>query len=280
MKWQNKIGLGSVQFGLPYGISNLTGQTSVEEVSRILDLAFANKIQIIDTASAYGTSESVIGLLNDNRFSIVSKFGPSSSSEDIRTQLENSLSQLKTESLYGYLAHQPLNLLDNITVWEELQNLKAEKKINKIGFSLNSPIEYYQLKAVGIEPDLVQVPFSYFDTRFKDVLIELKQKSCEVHTRSTFLQGLFFSKIKKLSSYFDELKPKLNDLQIINKDKLEGALLAYVLKQEFIDVVIMGVENASQLNSNFESLEFAPHLEQLEKSFSEKLVMPMNWPQK
>lgn len=280
MKWQNKIGLGSVQFGLPYGISNITGQTTIDEVSRILDLAFVNKIQIIDTAAAYGTSESVIGLLNNNRFSIVSKFGPCSSAEEIRIQLDNSLSKLKTESLYGYLAHQPLNLLNNINVWKELQNLKAEKKINKIGFSLNAPDEYYKLKAVGIEPDLVQVPFNYFDNRFKEALIELKQKGCEVHTRSTFLQGLFFTKTEKLSSYFDELKPKLLDIQTINKEKLEGALLAYVLKQEFIDVVIMGVENVSQLNSNLESIRFAPHLEPLETTFSENLVMPMYWPQK
>ena len=278
MKWHNKIGLGSVQFGLPYGISNQTGQTPIEEVSKILDLAYANGIRIIDTASGYGTSESVIGILNNNRFFIVSKFGPSASTKDIREQLAKSLSLLKTDSLYGYLAHRPLDLLDNIVVWQELQKLKSENKIQKIGFSLNSPDEYYQLKEAGMEPGLVQVPFNYFDTRFKEVLMELKAKGCEVHTRSTFLQGLFFTDSEKLSPFFDELKPKLHYLHTTYKDTLEGTLLAYVLQQEFIDVVIMGVENASQLSANMESIAVAPQLEPLEGTFSEKLVMPMHWP--
>lgn len=278
MKWQNKIGLGSVQFGLPYGISNQTGQTPIDEVSKILDSAFAEGIRIIDTASAYGTSESVIGMLNNNRFSIVSKFGPSSSVKDIRQQLENSLSALNAKSLYGYLAHLPLDLLENPIVWQELQKMKTENKIQKIGFSLNAPNEYYLLKAAGIQPDLVQVPFNYFDTRFKEVLTELKAKDCEVHTRSTFLQGLFFTETEKLSSFFDELKPNLQYLHKSYKSKLEGVLLSYVLQQDFIDVVIMGVENVTQLKKNLESIAVAPELEPLAVSFPEKLVMPMHWP--
>ena len=278
MKWHNKIGLGSVQFGLEYGISNQSGQTSFEEVAKILDLAFAQNIQIIDTASGYGTSESVIGDLNKNRFSIVSKFMPSQSAEDIRNQLQKSLSLLKIKTLYGYLAHRPLDLIENIVVWKELQKLKDEKKIHKIGFSLNTPEEYHQLKSAGFIPDLVQVPYNYFDTRFKEVLIELKKIGCEVHTRSTFLQGLFFAKTEKLSSFFDELKPNLNQLQKIHQDKLEGALLAYVLEQEFIDVVIMGVENEYQLRNNINSIATAPQLELLKVAFSEQLIMPGHWP--
>lgn len=278
MKWQNKIGLGSVQFGLPYGISNQNGQTPIEEVSKIFDLAYANGIRIIDTASGYGTSESVIGKLDNNRFSIVSKFGPSSSVEDVRQQLKNSLSALNAKSLYGYLAHRPLDLLKNPIVWQELQKLKAEKKISKIGFSLNSTDEYQKLKSAGMKPDLVQVPFNYFDTRFREVLTELKTNGCEVHTRSTFLQGLFFTDTKKLSPFFDELKPNLQYLHKTYNNKLEGALLSYVLKQDFIDVVIMGVENAAQLEVNLKSIAVAPELEPLAVSFPEKLVMPMHWP--
>ena len=278
MKWHAKIGLGSVQFGLPYGISNKTGQTSSEEVSEILDLAYHNGIKIIDTASAYGTSETVIGSLNHDRFLVVSKFMPSQSVKDIRAQLEKSLALLKAKSLYGYLAHRPLDLITNKIVWEELRKIKAEKKIQKIGFSLNSPDEYYQLKSAGIEPDLVQVPYNYFDTRFKKVLLELKDKGCEIHTRSTFLQGLFFTDITKLSSFFDDLKPSLKYLQETYKDKLQSTLLNYVLQQDFIDVVIMGIETAAQLELNLNSIESAADLDSLEKSYPEELLMPMNWP--
>lgn len=278
MELQNKIGLGSVQFGIPYGISNQNGQTPFDEVAKILDFAFSSNIKIVDTASGYGTSESVIGELNKSRFEIVSKFMPSNSEVDIRKQLEKSLSLLKIESLYGYLAHRPLDLLDNIVVWNELKKLKSEMKIKKIGFSLNTPEEYYQLKSAGLEPDLVQVPFNYFDTRFKEVLIELKNAGCEVHTRSTFLQGLFFADTEKLPNFFNELRPIIKNLQNNYKEKLEGVLLSYVLQQEFIDIVIMGVENEGQLKKNINCIDNASQLESLKVTFSEQVLMPMHWP--
>lgn len=278
MKSLSKIGIGSAQFGLPYGISNTTGQTPPDEVAKIFDVAFSNGINIIDSASAYGTSESVIGLLNRNRFSIVSKFMPPTAEESINFQLEQSLSKLKVASLYGYLAHRPLELIHNKKVWQELLALKAEKKIKKIGFSLNAPEEYYQLYSAGFKPDLVQVPYNYFDTRFKEILIALKAEGCEIHTRSVFLQGLFFADVNKLSLFFDEVKPILSYLHKTYTDTLQGVLLNYVLQQEFIDVVIIGVENAAQLEANIKSMENTTVLRPLDINYSEQIVMPMHWP--
>jgi aryl-alcohol dehydrogenase-like predicted oxidoreductase len=50
------------------------------------------------------------------------------------------------------------------------------------------------------------------------------------------------------------------------------------MQQDFIDVVIMGIENASQLESNLQSLENATNLETLTSVYSEEIVMPMHWP--
>src|SRR5258707_14484229 len=125
MEFNSKLGLGSAQFGLPYGITNKSGQTSVEEVTRILALAFNHGIRLIDRASAYGNAETILGqnILND--FKIVSKFMPSDDSS-IDTQLHKSLAHLKVPSLYGYLAHRPLNVLDHPEQWEELSILKLK----------------------------------------------------------------------------------------------------------------------------------------------------------
>ena len=56
-----KLALGTVQFGLPYGITNQQGQVPSDEVARMLKLAAASGIDTLDTASTYGTSESVLG---------------------------------------------------------------------------------------------------------------------------------------------------------------------------------------------------------------------------
>lgn len=51
-----KLALGTVQFGLPYGVANQQGQVTETEVNSILDLASANGINTLDTAIAYGES--------------------------------------------------------------------------------------------------------------------------------------------------------------------------------------------------------------------------------
>ena len=278
MNLTNKIGLGSVQFGIPYGVSNKEGQTSSIEVTKILKYANKLGITVIDTASAYGNAEEVLGQNDLNCFKIISKFMPLEVGDSISIQLEKSLSNLKINSLYGYLAHRPLNLIDNPKEWEELLKLKQENKIKKIGFSLNEPRELDLLLNKGMMPDLIQVPYNYFDNRFKDILIELNAKGCEIHTRSTFLQGLFFTDVQKLPSFFDQVKKNIGDLQIKYENNLSSVLLKYVLSLDFIDVVIMGVENKMQLKNNLTNIENAQFLSPKDFNFSEDVIMPSNWP--
>ena len=56
-----RIGLGTAQFGLAYGISNSGGQVPLETVQAILTRATGLGITHLDTAPAYGTAESVVG---------------------------------------------------------------------------------------------------------------------------------------------------------------------------------------------------------------------------
>jgi aryl-alcohol dehydrogenase-like predicted oxidoreductase len=278
MSLNHKVGIGSVQFGIPYGVSNNHGQTTSEEVTKILNYANKSGIKFIDTASAYGNAEEVLGFNDLNNFKIISKFMPQEENNSISFQLKTSLKKLNVDSLYGYLAHRPLSLLDNQKQWEELLVLKQENKVRKIGFSLNEPSELVLLLNNGMIPDLIQVPYNYFDNRFKDILIDVKAKGCEIHTRSTFLQGLFFTDVKKLPSYFDDVKKNINELQINLSDNLSGALLKHVLSLDFIDVVIMGVENVIQLKINLKDIDSAEVLTSKEFNFSQSILMPSNWP--
>lgn len=280
MTYTSKIGIGTVQFGVPYGISNFEGQTPEMEVSNILALASNFGIEIIDTAASYGNSEVVLGKYLSDRFDVVSKFMPSSNGVSVTCQFEDSLNALKKDHLYGYLAHRPLELISTREDWEEIQILKSNKKISKIGFSLNDPAEYYLLTEANIIPDIVQVPFNYFDSRFKEIAISLKEQGCEVHTRSTFLQGLFFMDTKKLSDFFTPLVSNIEYLQETYGNSLSASLLKYVLDQPFIDKVILGVEKSSQLEDNLNGLVKASQLPALSTKFTDNLIMPMHWPKK
>jgi len=273
----SKIGIGSAQFGISYGISNFKGKTTSEEVRKILDLAEKSGIYTLDTAAAYGDAEDVLGRYNLSKFMVVSKFMPPENGQKIRNQLLSCLTKLKTTSIYGFLAHRPLNLNDNPWQWDELKELRSEGLIRKIGFSLNEPSELDALLSKGINPDLIQAPFNYFDRRFVRQLIQLKEKGCEIHTRSTFLQGLFFADMKKISTHFDEVKPIINALQE-SVAFLSGSLLRFVIEQPFIDKVIIGVENSNQLLVNLETVEQSSELPELTKHIPRKILIPSKWP--
>ena len=53
----NKVGIGTAQWGMDYGISNMSGKTTKDEAKSILEIAKSVKIKLIDTACLYGTAE-------------------------------------------------------------------------------------------------------------------------------------------------------------------------------------------------------------------------------
>lgn len=273
-----KIGIGTVQFGTDYGISNTQGQTPPDEVTRILEICRQYGVTLLDTASAYGEAEKVIGANDLKGFRIVSKFMPPEILS-IEDQLKQSLTNLYRDSLYGYLAHRPKDLLNNPAQWVVLQQLKDLGRIKKIGFSLNKPAELHALIKENMIPDLVQLPFNYFDKRFENDLELLKRYNCEIHTRSVFLQGLFFKKTEELSLFFDQVKPVIQRLQR-DYSSLAQSLLMHVLQHPLIDRVIIGVNNSKQLLSNLTGFGPTEELPPIQIEIPDEILIPSNWPAK
>jgi aryl-alcohol dehydrogenase-like predicted oxidoreductase len=275
----NKIGIGSVQFGMNYGVSNESGQTALEEVGNILDFAQSNDIQYIDTASGYGNAEVALGNYDLSVFNVISKYIPPADAGSIQTQINESLSRLGLKSLYGYLSHRPTDLLQNPSQWAALQEVKAKGLTGKIGYSLNEPQELDALLKANMIADLIQVPYNLFDNRFENQMRELKSKGCEIHTRSTFLQGLFFVDADNLDPHFNQVASEIRQLQQQYGDQLSQYLLQYVISRDFIDVVVLGVENQQQLQSNIMDLENTKDsLKPPANPISETILMPSMWP--
>lgn len=279
MQGKTKLALGSVQFGLVYGISNTQGQTSAEEVSLILAEANANGINTIDTAAAYGNAEEVLGKNNLNNFSIVSKFISPSKFGSIETQFSKTVSDLGIDSLYGYLSHRPEEIINDAGQWQTMKELQAKGLIKKIGFSLNTTQELETLLSKGFMPGLIQVPFNYLDRRFETLAVQLKEQGCEIHTRSAFLQGLLFKDPGTLPDFFAKVKPLIGALQSL-KALLPAALLQFVLEKKFIDKVVIGVENLQQLKQNIAAADTAVSatLPVTEAVIPENILMPSCWP--
>lgn len=257
-----KLGLGTVQFGTPYGISNKSGQVDAAEVGKILQLAASSGIQILDTAAGYGNSETVLGasLAPAHNFSIVTKILPLKTDpirpEDV-ARLEkafyDSLRHLGQSSVYGLLVHHPADLLSSggERLYALLQSWRAEGLVGKIGVSVYDKDEVDCLFG-KYAFDLVQLPLNVFDQRLvhNGTLKRLHQAGVEIHVRSAFLQGLLLMPSAALPPYFASLKPHheayLDVLAKLGLSPVAGAL-GYFHRLPEISTVLVGVETSTHL---------------------------------
>lgn len=262
-----KIGIGSVQFGLDYGISNDSGAVTQNEINNILSFAKENDINIIDTASTYGDSETKLGISQlSNEFKIVTKLPlvKNISKDEIYNFLVNSfldsLSKLHLSKCYGLLVHHADELINpnyRNEIIGALKFLKDQHLVEKIGFSFYSESQFNQIIDFFV-PDIVQLPINLFDQDFSRTgfLRRLKEFNIEIHSRSCFLQGLVFLKPDLLHPYFNFAQEQLIAFQNILKEykitPLEAAI-AYCKGIPEIDKIIFGICSKNELSEILEA---------------------------
>ncbi|MDT8375576.1 MAG: aldo/keto reductase [Mariprofundaceae bacterium] len=257
-----KIGLGTAQFGMDYGISNREGKTDVAEVVRILTAASESGIRVLDTASAYAKSEAVLGdvLSPSLPFSIVTKTPPVTVDVITEREIENvssafysSLEKLGQKSIYGLLVHQADRLLveGGWKIFDQMQAFKKSGLVSKIGVSVYDRVTLDRILD-RFPLDLIQIPLNVFDQRMlaNNYLANLKKAGIEIHARSAFLQGLLLMEPDKLPAHFssiiDHVRSYRSYLAVHEISPLEAAL-GFVLSLNEVDVVLCGVNNLDQL---------------------------------
>ena len=284
----NKIALGTVQFGMDYGISNKRGKIPRDEVFEILKEASEFGIDTLDTAYLYGESETVIGDFikkYKKQFRLVTK-SPDCKIEQIEDLFDISLKKLNIRRIYGYLIHNFQHYKENPKIWDILEKLKKENKIQKIGFSLYYPSELECLLKKKIEIDIIQVPYSIFDRRFEPFFNEIKNKNVEIHVRSVFLQGLVFKNPEELVGHFAKIKEKilaLNSLSMKYDIPMGALCLNFAILNDSVDKVVVGVDSIENFKENVSSLDYLTDVRNIINQLSqfkeddEKIILPVNW---
>ena len=274
----NKIVLGTVQFGVPYGI-NSAGCPDEQAVKTILNKALSSGINTLDTSSGYGESEEILGrtIPKSQPFKIISKYPKGNT--PVREMFQSSLDRLNVSKLYGYLLHHFEVYKDNPKIWNEFKALKEEGIVKHIGFSLYMPDELELLLENNVDFNLLQIPRNVFDGKFDPYLKELKKRGVEIHVRSTFLQGLFFKDRNALPGKLLPLRKYLLQLDEYSRKKglnISEIALNFNLQNPYIDGVLIGVDNVQQLQMNVSSIKDKPI--NLEIQVKEKdLLNPVNW---
>ena len=249
----SKLSLGTVQFGLDYGITNKEGQVAINEVEDILNFAKQKNIKTLDTAALYGNSEDILGQIGVKSYQIITKTSLLKDGVDkVINNFYKSLRKLNREKVEGLLIHD-IGDIENKhfdILFSKLKEFKEKGSIEKIGFSTYTPMQVDFLLG-NFEFDLIQVPLNVFDTRLIEggQLQALKNKDIEIHTRSVFLQGLLLD-FNALGDYFSTWKSEFDSYQnMVDQSGLSLVeyALNYVLNIKEIDKVLVGVNNKKQL---------------------------------
>ena len=281
-----KIILGTAQFGMEYGVANNKGKIKSTEILRILNFLNEKKIEFLDTAYSYGTSQKEIGKhfkKTQKKFKIITKLSLKNNN-NIINQFETSL------KLLGYtpnivLAHNYKDYL-NPNFHYQIKILKKNYAVNYFGVSLYNVNELNKVLAYK-KPDFIQIPLNILDQRFGDkkILNKLKKNSIKIIARSVFLPGLFFKDKNFIFKNFENIKNKYLKLsEIAKKEKVNLAQLSlnWVFHIKEIDYIIIGIDNLKQLKQNIKNLKKKisyQNTEEIKKynSNDNKIIKPYLW---
>ncbi len=254
----NRLALGTVQFGLPYGIANQSGQVSRDETKAILDHAWAAGLDTLDTAIAYGESEQRLGEIGVGQWQVISKLPAipepcTNVAVWVQDSVLGSLGRLRIPRLRGLLLHRPQQLLgpQGDALYRALGAVRDQGKVEKIGVSIYNPDEldvlwpHYQF-------DLVQAPFNIMDRRLATSgwLARLHQAGTEVHIRSVFLQGLLLMEAARRPATFNRWQPLWDQWHHWLDDQALTPLqacLSFAISQPEINRVVVGVDSLKHL---------------------------------
>jgi len=291
--------LGTVQFGMPYGIANTKGQPAYEDVRAILAGACAGGVNCLDTAAAYGQSEELIGralaeLSLADQVIVVTKIPAIPAdcvahpevTRFIRNSVTISLSRLRMAALPICLFHHEN---DNRHL-DVLQALQKEGLIRHIGVSCGSRPDTALALASGSAAEALQVPANILDPRHirSGAFAQAHKRGVAVFIRSVYLQGLALMPEHEIPAELQAVIPIRRNLAELAAEAGMGMAelaLRYMLSQPGVTCIITGVESLDQIRQNIALFSKGPLDASLVAAVAravpelpEKVVSPTMWP--
>ena len=266
---QAPLCLGTVQFGLAYGINNRSGRPEQQRVFAILDRALAAGIDRLDTAAAYGEAEKVLGEYIRSRqvadrVKVVSKLRPDfldntykgtvSLEQAVSDEVQASLERLGLARLDGYLLHSAsCEQLEHGELGAALASVRESGLVRQVGASLYTPEQ--AMTALQTDwLDAVQVPYNILDRRLDQAGFfdrnSRRSRPLTVYVRSLLLQGLLLMSEQEIPPHLSAIVPHLRELdQWLAGQGIDrlAAAFGFVASRPGVDAVVVGVDSVEQL---------------------------------
>jgi aryl-alcohol dehydrogenase-like predicted oxidoreductase len=288
---ENRFSLGTVKFGMSYGVGVMHSQVPTETVKNIVEAAWLSGCRTIDTAMNYGQSEQLLGGIGVNKWKIYSKLPgmPELSSaifDWVHNKIVTSLSNLKVKKLHGLLLHRPQDLFSHNgdDLYNALLRIKALGLVDKIGVSIYDPSEL-ELITTNFTFDIVQAPLNIIDRRLlkSGWLSRLHKMGVEVHVRSVFLQGVLLMSSAERPEYFQQwnsLWEKWDKWLLVNNLSPLQACLGFLYDLKEIKRIVVGADTPGQFIQVVDNLICAISPPELFSSNDLRLINPSLWSHK
>ena len=249
--------LGTAQFGMDYGIVNVSGKPTKNVIFGILDLAWEKGIRRFDTAPGYG-SEALLGEfimangLQDEAIILIKTPSLENSNDYkqfIRISLESSLENLGCPVDILFF-HNPVDSKLLLEYPDFFGKLLHKYPVSTLGVSVYEPQEVEQLFGCHFELAF-QFPFNVLDRRFEHVNVPKGKR----YARSVFLQGVLASpnglRLDAPLELFN-LQKKYHDKLADNHLDPVSFAISFALRSDAVDYLLIGVDSAKQLQDILE----------------------------
>jgi aryl-alcohol dehydrogenase-like predicted oxidoreductase len=300
-----QLGLGTVQFGVPYG-NNAQGLLMSEaEVRAIVLEALEAGVNFYDTAHTYGVAEERLGaipeLWRDHSLQVSTKI-PSTSPEiwtsekTYRAYLVETINMSKKR-----LGVQKLGLLQfhqsAVPFLTSKAVLSAIKSVLEAGYCEQVGFSVYEVEEAEAALDwphtaTLQIPLNILDRRFSspELVERYRKQNIKIIGRSAFMQGVLIptaeipNVIRK--AWLVELR-NLYEKALGNQDAVRYCL-TYLVQNcgRFLDVALVGVDSLQSFKQNHREFCHAQQMTPVNESllgearaFAEEkgLLNPLNW---
>ena len=280
--------VGTVQFGMTYGIANQQGRPSRKEVLEIIKFGYESGICDYDTAAVYGESEEVLGqCFKDlgicNKVNVFTKIkaldNQAKKSEknyknEIVASLDRSLKRLKMDCVAGVLFHREEDVQHLVL----LQMQKQAGKCHTVGVSCGHEPEKVTdfLNTDSIEA--LQLPFNLMDHRHSEagVLEKVHKNGVLSFIRSAFLQGILTMKNDEIPTALANLCSlhlRYTSLAEEAGITLKEMALRFILNHS-VSKVVIGIESLMQFKENLCFFERGPLPDDLMKAITMNYEQP------
>jgi len=182
----DRIVLGTVQIGLPYGKRRGSGLMSEDAAEEILDAAWDLGIRNFDTAEAYGVSAARLshwlGKSDRLQFAhVITKIAATLPTERISLAASDAIARFRGARKITLLSHGPISARN----WSAMHATAFMEHAfaGQSVYERQEVVDAWSVDGVSV----VQAPANVFDSR---AMIAHSDDSREMHYRSVFLQGL------------------------------------------------------------------------------------------